>query len=214
MIGRRCGSAAALILLVPLTYSASGWALDGFERFPIRLSEEQQREVLGGKKVAELMPVGADGTTEAVAVALMDSAPERLFEVLTANEKFAEFMPYVKASRAERQADGSIINHQELSLPFPIADRHYSVRIVNSVTGEGAERVWESAWTYVQGSGNINETRGAWVLTEGGPGKTLLLYRVFTDPGGLIPRWAYNLATRQSLPDLLDSVERRARELK
>jgi hypothetical protein len=52
------------------------------------------------------------------------------------------------------------------------------------------------------------------VLTEGGPGKTLLLYRVFTDPGGLIPLWAYNLATRQSLPDLLDSVERRARDLK
>jgi hypothetical protein len=74
------------------------------------------------------------------------------------------------------------------------------------------QRVWESAWTYVPGSGNISETRGAWVLTEDGPGKTLLLYHVFTDPGGLIPRWAYNLAITQSLPDLLASVARRARK--
>ncbi len=200
----------AIVGLLGQVSSAKG--SDAFSRLPVRLSEEQRRDILGGKKVAELMSVEAGGSTEAVAVALMDSTPERLFEIITENERFAEFMPYVKASRVEQLGDGSIINHQYLSLPFPITDRYYSVRIVNSIRGEGAERVWESAWTYVQGSGNINETRGAWILTEGGPGKTLVLYRVFTDPGGLIPLWAYNLATRQSLPDLLESVERRARE--
>jgi hypothetical protein len=169
---------------------------------------------LSGKNVVQLMPLGTERLTEVVAVALMDSAPERLYEILTDVEKFAEFMPYVKISRAERQIDGTIINHQELSLPFPITDRQYDVRITNGIRGDGTQRVWESAWTHVPGSGNISETRGAWVLTEGGPGKTLLLYHVFTDPGGLIPRWAYNLAITQSLPDLLASVARRAREPK
>jgi hypothetical protein len=189
-------------------------AQESFDRLPIHLSDEQQREVLSGKTVVQLMPLGTERLTEVVAVALMDSAPERLFELLTDVEKFVEFMPHVKISRAERQSDGTIINHQELSLPFPITDRQYDVRITNGVKGVGAQRVWESAWTHVPGSGNISETRGAWVLTEGGPGRTLLLYHVFTDPGGLIPRWAYNLAVTQSLPDLLANVARRAREPK
>ena len=40
-------------------------------------------DVLSGKNVVQLMPLGPERLTEVVAVALMDSAPERLFEVLT-----------------------------------------------------------------------------------------------------------------------------------
>jgi hypothetical protein len=120
-------------------------AQERFDRLPVHLSEAQQRDVVSGKHVVQLMPLGPERLTEVVAVALMDSAPERLFEVLTDVEKFAEFMPYVKTSRAERQIDGTIINHQELGLPFPITDRQYAVRITNGIRGDGRQRVWESA---------------------------------------------------------------------
>lgn len=212
MIPFRIRAATALILLAAVGWPAGVYAEDSFDRLPIRLSEERRREVLSGKTLVDLVEMEAGGLTEVVAIAILNAAPERLFEVVTDNEKFPEFMPYVKASRVERLADGSLINHQELGLPFPISNRNYSVRISNSVKGVGEARVWESAWSYIQGSGNIKESRGAWVLTEASRGNTLLLYRVFTDPGGLIPHWAYNLATRQSLPDLIDSVRRRARD--
>ena len=212
-MSRSPGRLVAVLILLTLC----GWpgiirAQESFDRLPVHLSEEQQHDVLSGKNLVQLMPLGTERLTEVVAVALIDSAPERLFEVLTDVDKFAEFMPYVKISRAERQIDGTIINHQELGLPFPITDRQYDVRITNGIRGDGAQRVWESAWTYVPGSGNIDETHGAWVLTEHRPGKTLLLYHVLTDPGGLIPRWAYNLAITQSVPDLLASIARRASE--
>ena len=161
------------MLLTLLGPPGTARAQESFDRLPVHLSEEQQRDILSGKNVVQLMPLGTEHVMEVVAVTLIDSAPERLFEILTDVEKFAEFMPYVKISRAERQIDGTIINHQELGLPFPITDRQYDVRITNGIRGEGTQRVWESAWTHVPGSGNISETRGAWVLTEDGLGKTL-----------------------------------------
>jgi ribosome-associated toxin RatA of RatAB toxin-antitoxin module len=45
-----------------------------------------------------------------------------VFRVVTDNENFEEFMPYVKQSDVERIAEGSIINYQYLDFPFPIGD--------------------------------------------------------------------------------------------
>jgi len=163
-----------------------------------------------GHAIVELHESKGSAVKEGISLVLVACAPESLYAVVTDNAKFAEFMPHVKTSTIIRDADGTLMNHQELSLPFPIADRHYTIRIVNSLRDDRGARLWQSAWTYVADSGNIKETRGAWIVTDSGTGKAILDYRVFTDPGGRIPAWAYNTATRRTLPDLLEAVVLRA----
>jgi hypothetical protein len=112
--------AAALMLVTMLGPPSIARAQEIFDRLPVHLSEERQRDVLSGKNVVQLMPLGTESLTEVVAVALMDSAPERLFEVLTDVEKFPEFMPYAKTSRGERQIGGRDAARVEIRLdPCP-----------------------------------------------------------------------------------------------
>ena len=164
-------------------------------RLSTTLTAKQEAVLRSGHAIVELHESKGSAVKEGISLVLVACAPESLYAVVTDNAKFAEFMPHVKTSTIIRDADGTLMNHQELSLPFPIADRHYTIRIVNSLRDDRGARLWQSAWTYVADSGT---------------GKAILDYRVFTDPGGRIPAWAYNTATRRTLPDLLEAVVLRA----
>ena len=143
-----------------------------------------------------------------LAAVLVEAAPESVFAVVTDNATFAEFMPRVLESSVRTGADGSLLNRQVISVPL-IADRHYTIRVENRIDGDGALRTWTSAWSYVEGSGNIVDTRGSWTVVRWDDSRTLVVYDVLTDPGGSIPRFLKNLATKLTLPDLLESVRER-----
>jgi len=178
---------------------------------PVSLEESDWREIELGRTFVHLAEEPGSAVKKGVAITVIDQDPERVFRVVTDNEHFAEFMPRVKRSTVEAGADGSPINHQELKLPF-VKDREFKVRISNSVTEREGEQIWRSAWTHVKGFGNIEDTTGSWTLLEYGEHRTLVIYEVLTDPGGSIPRYLKNLATKRTLPALLDSVRERARD--
>ena len=54
----------------------------------------------------------------------------------------------------------------------------------------------------------------SWILEEYDQGKTLATYVVLTDPGGSIPKWAQNMATKISLPKIIDRVRQQAKDPK
>jgi len=175
---------------------------------PIQLDEADWRDVMAGQVVRRLIEVEGSPVKQGVAIGIVDALPDRVYRVITDNARFAEFMPYVKESTVEPQPDGSIINYQYLKLPF-VADREYKIRIVNTTRETNGVVIRESAWTHVKGPGNIDENHGAWQLVEFPPGKTLVIYEVLTDPGGMIPTFLKNSATKKSLPALLKSVRER-----
>ena len=45
-------------------------------------------------------------------------------------------------------------------------------------------------------------------------GKTLAIYVVCTDPGGSLPKWALNMATKISLPEIIGRVRKRVKNPK
>ena len=207
----RLAAIAIFAFATAQTASADSDPVDAaLARLSVTVTPKQRTVLLSGHPVVELHESSGSSIKEGIALALVACAPEALYAVVTDNAKFGEFMPHVKTSTIVRDADGTVANHQELSLPFPIADRHYTIRIVNTLPDEQGARIWQSAWTYVAASGNVKETRGAWMVTEAGTGKAILYYRVYTDPGGMVPAWASNMATRRALPDLLEAVVRRA----
>jgi hypothetical protein len=174
---------------------------------PESLGEAAWAEIEAGEVHVELREVAGNPVKEGKAVGLVAAPAERVFRVVTDNARFAEFMPYVRESTVKPGPEGSILNSQSLSLPL-IDDRFYTIRVVNRQERADGVPVYRSTWTYVPGSGNVRENCGSWTVVPWGDG-ALVVYRVLSDPGGWVPRWAHHLASRRSLPALIEAVRAR-----
>ncbi len=169
---------------------------------------EQWERIEGMAVVDWLTEIEGSPVKEGMAVGLVEAPPERVFRVVTDNARFAEFMPFVELSTVETLADGSLVNLQSLDLPWPVSNREYKIKLVNEADAGGEPPLWQSAWTHVKGFGNIEESRGAWRVFPCGE-RALVEYQVYTDPGGSIPTYFKNKATRRSLNQLIEAVRSR-----
>lgn len=169
---------------------------------------------LDGEEIAvSLREVDGSNAKEGCALGVIDAPVEQVFAVLDDPGRFGEFMPHVEESEVEEGDGGVVLNHQVLDLPFPIRNRHYTVRLQSRPPAPELPDRWEIIWSYVPGSGNVNENEGAWTLLRLSEERTLAAYRVHTDPGGLIPKWALNRVIRKTLPDVIRAIRRRVAEI-
>ena len=164
-----------------------------------------------GEVLVRLEPVRPGAPQEGVATGVVDFPPERVFLAVADLDHWDEFVPFVARSDARPQPDGTVVSAQTLDLPAPFQDRSYRIRAKSRTTGEGDARTWEVAWSYVPGSGDVDDHRGSWTLTRFGPGRTLVTFRTFTAPGGSVPDWAMDRATRESLPYVIAGLRLQAR---
>ena len=170
---------------------------------------EQHRCALDSGEVRVEVAEVAGGGREVCGIAVLDAPLEDIALVLKEADTYEEFMPHVKASELSVDSEGERLNSQRLDLPFPLNDRHYTVRLRERSL---ADHGWELSWQYVEGSGNVDDTQGSWLLQPWGDA-TLLTYRTITDPGGMIPKWVSGRISKRTFPKLVRAVEKRAAEL-
>jgi hypothetical protein len=175
------------------------------------LSPGESRRLAAGEVLVELRTVRAGAPKEGIGRGVIAAPPERVFRALTDYQYFEEFMPFVESADASPQPDGSVVSFQRLDLPVPIGDRFYRIRARAAVEGSGRGRVWRTRWSYIPGSGNVADHHGSWSLVELSPGRTLATCRLYTDPGGAVPAWAMDRATRKSLPWIFDGLRQQVR---
>jgi hypothetical protein len=159
-----------------------------------------------------LRPVGQGGrgrAREGTGKGLIAAPPERVFRAVTDVLHWHEFMPFLAASDAQPQKDGSILSVQRLDLPFPLGERHFRIRLRGRVDHGPEGTVWRAEWSYIPGSGNLADLRGSWTLTAA-PGGTLAVCRLWTDPGGL-SSLLMDRATAKSLPWIFDGLRQHVR---
>jgi uncharacterized protein YndB with AHSA1/START domain len=159
----------------------------------------------------EMAPAGTGKPREGIGRGVIEAAPERVWRALTDYAHWREFMPFLESSEARPQPDGSVVGEHALELPAPIGERHYRVRFTPSVETGAAGKVWRLRWAYVAGSGNVADHRGSWTLTALGPERTLAVCRLYTDPGGMTPRWAVDRGTVRMLPWIFDGLRQHVR---
>ena len=174
----------------------------------IELTQNERAQLANGEVIVFLKSIRGP-IKEGTAMGVVEAPPEKVFRVVTDNEDFEQFMPYVKQSDVERLTEASIINYQYLDFPFPIRDRYYKLHILRRIENTNEGKIFKSTWTYVKGSGNIIDTYGSWTLEKYPKGKTLVTYVVCTDPGGSLPKWVLNMATEISLPQVIGRVRHR-----
>ena len=129
--------------------------------------------------------------------------------VIDAAADFDEFMPRILESDVEPVSPGVYLNRQILDMPFPVEDRRYTVRVETRAVETGEGTGWQARWTYVEGSGNVGDSRGSWTLIPLDAERTVVVYRLLTDPGGRLPAWIVDFAAPRALRRVLAAVRER-----
>ncbi|HKI01907.1 MAG TPA: SRPBCC family protein [Thermoanaerobaculia bacterium] len=159
----------------------------------------------------EMVPAEAGKPAEGVGRGVIEAPPERVFRALADYAHWDEFMPFLKTSDARPQPDGSVLSTHRMDLPSPLGERRYRVRLTQSAETGPEGKVWRIRWSYVPGSGNVAGHRGSWTLTALGPGRTLAVCRLYTDPGGRTPRWMIDRGTAKMLPWIFHGLRQHVR---
>jgi uncharacterized protein YndB with AHSA1/START domain len=154
----------------------------------------------------EMASPGAGKPREGVGRGAIEAPPERVFRALADYAHWSEFMPFLLKSGAEGQPDGSVVGDHVMKLPAPGGERHYRVRFHQRIETGPTGKTWRIDWAYIPGSGNVAGHHGSWTLTALGPGRTLAVLRLYTDPGGLTPRWAVERGTAETIPWILHGL--------
>lgn len=201
---------ACLALVVPPAQAMDPCEVDS------RLAPE---EYLGGSPLAwDLPPVGkwrvsrreADGRIrEGCGLGVIEAPLSAVRDVVDAAADFDEFMPRILRSDVEPVSPGVYLNRQILDMPFPVEDRRYTVRVETGEVETGAGAGWQARWAYVEGSGNVRESRGSWTLIPLSPERTVVVYRLLTDPGGGLPAWIVDYTAPRALRRVLVAVRGR-----
>jgi hypothetical protein len=182
------------------------------------LTEGEIEELLAGKAVIKDSmdeSEDSDGEVGEMGIAGMQllDAP-RLLVWLAAMGVASE--PDIRLTRAflEHRDEGAYVRYQHVNLPWPIRDRHWVILCEKNVALASASNgsIWEHKWSLVsdgetlwraarqdgriagleledmERSIYLAENRGAWIMLEVEPGKTLVIAFFDGDLGGRLPK--------------------------
>lgn len=149
-------------------------------------------------------------------VALMPFTQQQVRNVIFDLPRFAEFIPdLIESTVIERDVESGYAFRSGLDLPWPVSNRHWTVRVRLFETEVDGTRVYVNAFNHIAGTGNINSSRGRWAIwpDANDPERTYVSYFVHTDPGGWIPDFLVNFAAQHLLPGLMKVVRKRVAAL-
>jgi ribosome-associated toxin RatA of RatAB toxin-antitoxin module len=136
------------------------------------------------------------GATRSIVI----NAPiEKVFDVITNYDRYAEFLPEVKEVRTSNRKGNEV-------------DVHYKVDVVKTIRytiRAKEERPTRMSWSFVEGE-VMKDNKGGWVLESEGDNRTKATYTVEMGFGPLVPKTIINTLVETSLPKMLDAFKRRA----
>jgi hypothetical protein len=136
-------------------------------------------------------------------------------------ESYASFMPYTAECRVLKREGDSIVAYQRISAPLT-SDRDYTVRVrSSSKPGEGG-KVYLSHWNTENALGpppksgviRVNLCEGSWLLEPAGPNSTRATYTIYTDSGGMIPKFIKNTGSQIGIRKLFEAIRKQVTDPK
>lgn len=149
----------------------------------------------------------------------MEVAAANVYRVISDYDHFTEFIPAVTASRVLERSGPDTRVYQRLDLPMLVADRHYVIRITDTLDeAHGLVRVhWqldvERSHALPPADAVLPETfTGYWRLADipGGSGCEAS-YAIHVEPGGRLPAWLFSRAAERYVVDVVAAVRRQVR---
>ena len=153
--------------------------------------------------------VWADGTVlHATIDAEVDVDASALRRPLADFAQQHAWVPYMRTAGIEEQTTGAAKCVGVTNLPWPIADRTWTIMMRNRTEGDR----FIASWDYVPDSGNLRDTSGSWSVEDLGDGRSRVQLEAMADVGKRVPgallRWAERRSLPETLQALLDSADR------
>jgi hypothetical protein len=172
------------------------------------LSAEQATELLDGEIIVDLQ---RGDPSRAETLALIHAPMRELGEIIADFDTATEWAPALTEQyTVERDGDAYILQ-TTTAIPWPIADRHFRTRATWEFTTVDGHEAFVNAFEYIEGSGNLDETYGYWLLIPypDDPEYTYAKYVVYADPGIAVPEFLVRWVTRNALPDVIRALAER-----
>lgn len=200
----------ALIVSALLLLSSSALATEAPSVTP--LSDEQVAELMDGDTIRDV----ASGTpVRAEVVALIQAPMHELAEIIVDYDRATEWAPATPELAVSGRDGEAYLVTGITALPWPIANRTWTMRAVFGETEVEGHNAWVDVFEYVEGSGNIDDSFGYWLLLPwpDDPSYTYVKYVVNADPGIALPEFVIRWATGNALPGLIEALGERHDEL-
>ena len=167
---------------------------------PAPLSPTDRARLEKGEILLGSIEIAGSSFKEGIGRALIPLPIERVERAVADVLHYEEFMPFLEASTADRQADGSILSRQTLDLPGLLGTRHLTARFR---LARPTATTYSVTWISLPGS-EVRDQHGSFHLAPLGNG-TLVTCRFFLDPGGA-PAFLVNPQTERSVGWILDGL--------
>ena len=116
----------------------------------------------------------------------------------------------IDTSLERRVSDEIVICGGTAVVPWPARNRSGHFRVHNRHESVGGINSFVSSFNYIEGSGNMEQMYGYWIIHPYGPNgeHTILKHVLNVDIGGFLPSALVRWATRASLPDTVFGIRK------
>jgi hypothetical protein len=154
-------------------------------------------------------------SNESKAIGEIAASTDLVHAVIDDIESYASFMPYTVECRVLKRDEDSVVAYQRISAPLT-SDRDYTVRVHSSSKPAEGGRSYFSRWETENALGpppksgvvRVKLCEGSWLLEPTGPNTTRATYTIYTDSGGMIPKFIKETGSQIGIRKLFAAVRK------
>lgn len=197
----------ALALAAAVTGLAASAAAQPAPVIP-SLSQDQVTRLEAGEILVQI--VGQERPISDT-LAIIDAPADQVLAAIEDFDHYTDFMPDFDESEIVGQEGDVTLCRMVVDTPWPMEDRRLTVRARSGPLQIDGIDVLFSDWDYVEGSGNMVDTEGYWLLLPWGDDgqRTLVRYYLIADIGTWIPEFLINWANERMMPESIVALRER-----
>ncbi|RAL24888.1 hypothetical protein DL240_01380 [Lujinxingia litoralis] len=192
-------SSALILLSASLAFAGSSEPVR-----PINLSDSQRARIERGDVLTSLKQ--GDRVNRGVATGIIQAPMEDVIPLVAECWKYGDWRDNIKdTALISRSSAERVVCSGTAKVPFPARDRDGHFNVHNHTRTLGGVESFVSTFSYIEGSGNMGDMFGYWILQPYGPNNehTLMRHVLNVDIGGWLPDFLVRWATRRTLPDMV-----------
>jgi len=162
-----------------------------------------QARLARGEVIVTTEPVAGSGAPKIIVRAVIDAAPEQVWDLIDKSALYMRFMPRIKKSEELTRDGDDVRTRITVDMPFPLKNLTATTQARHTV--EPGVR-WVRAWQLESGDYRFNE--GSWTLTpfDGEAGRTFALYQIRVLPKMPIPKRIQSAVQEKAMPGMIEAV--------
>jgi hypothetical protein len=158
-------------------------------------------------------------SNESKAIGEIPANTDLVHAVLDDLESYSSFIPYTAECRVLKREAGSVVAYERISAPLA-SDRDFTVRVRTSAKKVDSGTSYFTHWEADNAAGppekrgvvRVSLCEGSWLLEPAGPNTTRATYTIYTDSGGVIPKFLKETGSQIAIRKLFAALRKQVRD--